>query len=462
MSKMKKIMKIRILSAGLLLLTMSSCGIYTSYQRSESLPTDSLYRDMPEGGQDTTSLASLSWRELFTDPCLVKWIETGLEQNTDLLTARLRTEAAAASLQASKLAFLPSVSLTPQGSLSHVEGGSNSKTYSLGGALEWEIDAFGSLRNAKKGSRAAYEAQCAYEQAVQTQLVATIADTYYSLVALDKKLVITQQTVEKWKENVRVMQALKRAGQQSEAAVAQSEANLATAEASVLTLRKQINELENSFSTLLGMVPQKIERNDLFDLQFQSELSIGVPAQLLSNRPDVRQAEYQLAQAFYATNSARSAFYPHITLSGSAGWTNNLGTIVNPGKWLLNAVGSLVQPLFNRGKNIANLKIAKAQQEEALLAFGQKLLDAGAEVNNALVQWQTAQGRIALDRKQITSLESAVNSTSKLMKHGNTNYLEVLTAQQTLLQAQLSEVTDKYDEIQSVINLYHALGGGTK
>lgn len=455
-------MKIQIISACILLLTMSSCGIYTTYQRSESLPTDSLYRDMPEGKQDTTSLANLSWRELFTDPCLVKWIEIGLEQNTDLKTARLRTEAAAASLQASKLAFLPSVSLTPQGSLSRVEGGSTTKTYSLGGALDWEIDAFGSLRNAKKGSRAAYDAQCAYEQAVQTQLIAAIADSYYSLVALDKKLVITQQTVEKWKENVRTMQALKRAGEQTEAAVAQSTANLTAAEASVLTLQKQINELENAFSTLLGMVPQKIERSDLFDLQFQSELSIGVPVQLLSNRPDVRQAEYQLAQAFYATNSARSAFYPHITLSGSAGWTNNLGTIVNPGKWLLSAVGSLVQPIFNRGKNIANLRIAKAQQEEALLAFGQRLLDAGAEVNNALVQWQTARGRIALNQKQIASLESALNSTSKLMKHGNTNYLEVLTAQQTLLQAQLSDLTDKYDEIQSVINLYHALGGGTR
>lgn len=456
-------MKIRNLTAGMLLLTMSSCGIYTNYHRPESLPTDSLYRDIPVNEEDTASLGSLSWRELFTDSCLVKWIEVGLKQNTDLQTARLRTEAAAASLQASKLAFLPSVSLTPQGTLSSIDGSKTSKTYSLGGTAEWEIDAFGSLRNAKKGSRAAYEAGRAYEQAVQTQLVATIADTYYSLVALDKKLVITQQTVEKWRENVRAMQALKRAGQQNEAAVAQSEANLLTAESSVLTLQKQIQELENAFSTLLGMVPQEIERSDLFDLCFSSELSTGVPALLLSKRPDVRQAEYQLAEAFYATNSARSAFYPHITLSGSAGWTNNTGAaIVNPGKWLLNAVGSLVQPLFNKGTNIANLKIAKAQQEEALLAFGQKLLDAGAEVNDALVQWQTAQARLALDQRQIASLESAVHSTRKLMQHGNINYLEVLAAQQALLQSQLSEVSDKYDEIQGVINLYHALGGGTE
>ena len=280
---------------------------------------------------------------------------------------------------------------------------------------------------------------------------------------MDKKLTITRETVEKWRENVRTMQALKRAGEQTEAAVAQSQASLLEAESSALVLGKQIHELENSFSTLLGMAPQDIERGDLFNLDFPAELSTGLPAELLNRRPDVRQAEWQLAEAFYATNKARSAFYPRITLSGSAGWTNNGGTgITNPGKWLLKAVGSLTQPLFNKGQNVANLKIAKAQQEEAVLAFSQKLLDAGAEVNNALTQWQTARKTMALDKQRTESLESAVRSTQKLMQHGTTNYLEVLTAQQTLLAAQLSEVTDKYDEIQGVINLYHALGGGAQ
>ena len=424
---------------------------------------DNLYRDIAVTERDTSSIADLSWRELFTDPCLVRWIETGLKQNTDLQTARLRTEEARATLTASKLAFLPSVSLTPQGSLSSYDAAKATKTYSLGASAEWEVDAFGSLRNAKKGSRAAYEASRAYEQAVQTQLVATIADTYYSLVAMDKKLAITRETVEKWRENVRTMQALKRAGEQTEAAVAQSQASLLEAESSVLALEKQIHELENSFSTLLGMVPQDIKRSDLFDLDFPAELSTGVPAELLNRRPDVRQVEWQLAKAFYATNKARSAFYPRITMSGSAGWTNNGGVgITNPGKWLLDAVGSLTQPLFNKGQNIANLKIAKAQQEEALLAFSQKLLDAGAEVNNALTQWQTARKAMELDHRRTESLESAVRSTQKLMRHGTTNYLEVLTAQQTLLSARLTEVTDKYDEIQGVINLYHALGGGTE
>lgn len=451
---------ITMLSAALLL---SSCGIYTNYRRSESLPVDSLYRDVPKVMQDTASLADLSWRELFTDPLLVKWIEAGLEKNSDLQIARLRTEEAQASLRASRLSFLPSVSLTPQGSLSSFGGSKPSKTYSVGGTAEWEIDAFGSLRNAKKGSHAALEASRAYEQAVQTQLVATIAETYYSLLALDRKLAITRETARQWGENVRVMKALKRAGEKNDAAVAQAEASRLDAESAVLSLEKQIHELENSFSTLIGIIPTAIERGNLLELSFKEELSVGVPVQLLGRRPDVRQAEWQLAQAFYATNEARSAFYPKITLSGSAGWTNNSGaSIANPGDWLLSAVGSLVQPLFNKGRNIANLKIAKAQQQQAQITFAQKLLDAGAEVNNALTGWQTARNDAELNRRKVETLEAAVRSTQLLMEHGNTNYLEVLTARQTLLQAQLAEVSDRYEEIQSVISLYHALGGGIK
>ena len=409
---------ITMLSAALLL---SSCGIYTNYQRSESLPVDSLYRDVPKVMQDTASLADLSWRELFTDPLLVKWIEAGLEKNSDLQIARLRTEEAQASLRASRLSFLPSVSLTPQGSLSSFGGAKPSKTYSLGGTAEWEIDAFGSLRNAKKGSHAAWEASRAYEQAVQTQLVATIAETYYSLLALDRKLAITRETARQWGENVRVMKALKRAGEKNDAAVAQAEASRLDAESAVLSLENQIHELENSFSTLIGIIPTAIERGNLLELSFKEELSVGVPVQLLGRRPDVRQAEWQLAQAFYATNEARSAFYPKITLSGSAGWTNNSGAdIANPGDWLLSAVGSLVQPLFNKGRNIANLKIAKAQQQQAQITFAQKLLDAGAEVNNALTGWQTARKDAELNRRKVETLESAVRSTKLLMEHGNT------------------------------------------
>ncbi len=457
-------MKSRILLCILALAPMlGGCGIYSNYSRPESIQADSLYRAevLPPTQQDSSSLAQLSWRELFTDPYLVKLIEKGLEQNTDLLTAQLRVEEAKASLTASKLAFFPSLNFNPQGTVSSFDGAAATKTYSLDFAASWEIDAFGSLRNSMKGTAATYQAQLAYEQAVRTQLIATIADNYYSLVAADKSVELTRATVESWEDCVKTMEALKRSGDQNEAAVAQTRASLLEAQAQLLSYEQQVFELENTLSTLLGEAPGKIERSSLFELEFPGELSVGVSAELLSKRPDVRQAEWTLANAFYATNSARSAFYPKITLSGTAGWTNSSGSaIVDPGKWLLSAVGSIVQPLFNNGSNIANLKIAKAQQEEAVLAFSQTLLDAGSEVNNALKQWQTSRATMEYDAQRVELLEQVVKSTTLLMQYGTTNYLEVITARQTLLAAQLAEVNDKYSEIQSVITLYHALGGG--
>ena len=441
--------------------TLSSCHIYRAYQRPESVTvSDSLYRQ-PVASADTASLASLSWKELFTDPLLQQLIETGLANNTDLNIARLKVKEAEALLMTSRLSYLPSISLTPQGTLSSIEGSKPSKTYDLAVSADWEIDLFGKLLNAKRGAQAALEQSEAYRQAVQTQLVATIANSYYTLLMLDRQLAITCSTADTWTESVRTMKALKRAGQVTEMAVAQTEASKLSVDASVVSLKRQINEMENSLSTLLGLSPQEIMRSTLEDQEFPDSLSTGVPLQLLSRRPDVRQCEAQLATAYYATNSARSAFYPSITLSGSAGWTNAAGAAIsNPGQWLLSAVGSLVQPIFNRGKNIANLKIAKAQQEEALLTFQQSLLDAGAEVNNALVQWQSARERITLDDRQTISLRSALRSSELLMQHSSQNYLEVLTARQSLLQAELNVASDRFDEIQGVINLYHALGGG--
>lgn len=441
--------------------TLTGCHIYRAYERPESVNvSDSLYRQ-PVAGEDTASLASLSWKELFTDPQLQQLIETGLNNNTDLSIARLKVKEAEALLMTSRLSYLPSVSLTPQGTLTSADGNKASKTYNLAASADWEIDLSGKLLNSKRGAQAALEQSEAYRQAVQTQLVATIANSYYTLLMLDEQLDISRRTAQTWDESVRTMKALKRAGQATEMAVAQTEAGKLAVDASVLSVERQINEMENSLSTLLGLSPQAIERSTLKEQQFPDTLSTGVPLQLLSRRPDVRQCEAQLAVAYYATNSARSAFYPSITLSGSAGWTNATGaTVTNPGQWLLTAVGSLVQPIFNRGKNIANLKIAKAQQEEALLTFRQSLLDAGAEVNDALVQWQTARQRIRLDEQQVAALRSALHSSELLMQHSSQNYLEVLTARQSLLQAELNTTTDRFDEIQGVINLYHALGGG--
>ena len=439
--------------------SLSGCGIYSSYKPATDVP-DQLFRDVTVAA-DSTGLGSLDWRELFTDPHLQALIAEGLENNTDLRTAHLRVEEAEASLLSSRLAFLPSVSLTPQGTLSSFDGAKTTKTYQLAASASWEIDIFGRLRNAKKGAQAALEQTKSYGQAVRTQLISTIANTYYSLLLLDNQLAVSERTAALWKENIQAMRALKNAGLSNEAAVSQAEANSLSVDASLLTLRQQMKETENSLSTLLGKTPQAIARGRLADQQFPQSLSAGIPLELLKSRPDIRQAEQVLAQAFYTVGEARSAFYPNVTLSGGAGWTNSAGAaIVNPGALLLQAVGSLTQPLFNKGTNIARLKIAKAQQEEASLAFQQSLLNAGSEVNNALTQWQTARQRIVIGEKQVATLQTAVRSTQLLMDHGTTNYLEVLTARQTLLQAQLTLETDRFDEIQGVISLYHALGGG--
>lgn len=438
------------------------CSVYRTYERPDLPVIDSLYQSpQPAGSADTVSLAALSWKELFTDEPLQQLIETGLRNNVDLEVARLKVAEAEAMLRSSKLAYLPSVSLAPQGSVSRPENAGTARSYDLAAAADWELDIFGRLTNAKREAKAALEESEAYRQAVQTQLVATIADSYYTLLMLDEQVSITRRTAENWAENLRVMQALKRAGQTTQMAVAQTEASKLSADASVLTLERQISETENALCALLGIPSQHIGRSTLDAQRFPQELAAGVPLQLLQRRPDVRQSEAALAGAFYAANAARAAFYPSVTLSGSAGWTNAAGgAISNPGQWLLSAVGSLVQPLFMRGQNAAALKVAKAQQQEALLAFRQSLLDAGMEVNNALVQWQTARRRLTLDEQQIVSLRSAVRSSELLMRYSSQNYLEVLTARQTLLQAELSAVSDRFDEIQGVINLYHALGGG--
>lgn len=422
---------------------------------------DSLYRQPVLSADTAVSIADLSWKELFTDPQLQNLIETGLRNNSDLGIARLRVKEAEALLKSAKLSYLPSISLNPQGTIGKAEHGNTTKSYDLAASASWEVDIFGRLTNARREACAVLEQNESYRQAVQTQLIATIANNYYMLLMLDEQLRITRRTAENWAENLRVMKALKKAGQATDMAVAQTEAGKLSVDASLLSLEKEIAGLENSFSALLGTAPTRIERSVLDAQSFPDTLLVGVPLQLLQRRPDVRQSEAALAAAFYVTNQARAAFYPSITLGGSAGWTNAAGAVVtNPGQWLLSAVGSLVQPLFNRGQNIANLKVAKARQEEAMLSFRQSLLDAGMEVNNALVQWQTARGRLVLDERQVASLASAVRSAELLMKHSSQNYLEVLTARQTLLQAELDAASDRFDEIQGVISLYHALGGG--
>lgn len=439
---------------------LSSCGVYTRYSRpAMEVDVDSLYR-APVAESDTASLASMPWREFFTDPHLQALIAKGLERNTELGIARLQTEEAQAVLQNARLSYLPTVNLNPQAGVSHYNG-ETKRSYNIGAAASWEVDIFGRVTNAKRGASASLEQSCAYAQAVKTQLVATIAEGYYTLLMLDEQLAISEETLANWDETIVTLEALVQAGKANDVAVHQACASRTALKASMLTIRKSISETENAISALLKEPAHAIVRSTLADQHFPDDISVGLPLLLLSNRPDVKQAEAALAEAFYATNSARSAFYPTLTLSGSLGWTNNGGgSILNPGKWLSSAIASLTAPLFNKGTNIANLKIAEARQQEASLRFEQSLLDAGNEVNDALTEWQTADGRIVLDHRQITDLEAATEKTRLLVRYTSANYLEVLTAQQSLLNARLTLAQDCVGKIQAVIRLYHALGGG--
>lgn len=440
--------------------TLNSCGIYTKYKPSTQVPED-LYGEEVALSDSADNLGNLGWREVFTDPYLRELIEQGLQNNTDLQSAQWRVEEAEATLMSAKLAFLPSFALAPQGTVSSFDGGKATQAYSVPVTASWELDIFGRMRNAKHQARALLEQSHDYRQAVQTQLVSGIANVYYTLLMLDEQLAISERTQQSWKETVDATRALMDAGLANEAAVSQMEATYYSISTSILDLKEQINQTENSLSLLLAESPRSVGRGKLEGQALPDHLAVGIPMQMLSNRPDVRRAEHSLESAFYATNQARSAFYPSVVLSGSAGWTNSAGSmIVNPGKFLATAIGSLTQPLFNRGANIAQLKIAKAQQEEAELSFRQALLNAGSEVNDALVKYQTARDKAGLFEKQIASLEKAYESTSLTMQYGNTTYLEVLTAQQSLLNALLTQVANRFTEIQGVINLYQALGGG--
>ncbi len=449
-------------------LLMSSCGIYNSYKAETDVP-EGIYGNVVQESvqEDSVTLGDLAWEELFTDPHLQSLIRQALESNTDYLSAQLRVEQAEATLLSAKLAYLPSFALAPQGVVSSFDNMKASQTYSLPITASWQLDLFGGIRNAKKQAKALHAQSLDYQQAVRTQLIAGIANTYYTLLMLDEQLALSLESEAAWQETVRSARAMMNAGRYNEAGVAQMEAAHYAVQTSVLTLKEQINQVENSLSLLLAETPRKHERSKLTDNNAKSlvampdKYSVGVPVSMLSCRSDVRAAERSLEAAFYGTNAARSAFYPQITLSGSAGWTNSAGSMIfNPAKFIASAVGSLTQPLFAQGRLAGQLKIAKAQQETASLAFQQTLLNAGVEVNEALTAWQTARQKSGLMDKQVASLENALRSTTLLMEHGNTTYLEVLTARQSLLNAQLSLAANKFAETQSVITLYQALGGG--
>ncbi len=446
---------------------LSSCHIYKSYDRPEDITTAGLYRDTVAGGDtlvaDTANFGNLPWREVFTDPKLQALIEQALTSSPDIRIAALKVKEAQAPLLASKLAFIPALTLSPQGTVSSWDKGKATQTYSLPVTASWQIDLFGQLLNLKRQAQATLEQTKAYEQNTRVQLIANTANLYYTLLMLDRQLEITEGTAEILKKNTETMEAMKESGiyNTTEAAVEQSRAAYAQVQASLPDIRTNIREIENSLCLLLGEPAHAIERGILEEQQLPSDFSAGIPLQLLSNRPDVKAAEQALASAYYNTNVARSNFYPRITLSGSAGWTNSAGAaIVNPAKLLASAVASLTQPIFQNGANIAKLKIAKAQQEEAQIQFQTTLLNAGNEVSNALGQYQACSQKVEARNMEVNSAKNAADYTKELFNLGTSTYLEVLSAQQSYLSAQLSEVSDTFSRMQAVISLYQALGGG--
>ncbi len=454
---MKILPLITILSIGL-----TGCNLYSNYSRPEGLPVESLYDDSTMMKADSLeSLGSMPWQQLFTDPCLRALISEGLDSNTDLQVALLRVDEAAAGLTAAKLAYLPSLTFSPNGAITSVDGNKASKTYELPVALSWEVDLFGKLRNAKKESQALLLQQSAYSRLVRSQLVSSIASAYYSLLMLDEQIEISRQTIEIWQEQVRTMELQLKVGDIRENAVNQARANLNGLLATQNTLVRQQRETENALCTLIGVPHRDIERSTLDAQLIPDDIKVGVPLQLLSQRPDVVQAEMALAAAYYSTNQSRAAFYPSLTLGGSAAWTNALGqAVTNPGGWILSALGSLTQPIFQRGKLISNLRVSKDEERIALLNYKQALLDAGQEVNDALYAIESHTANIDFHTAQSEALEKTVKANETLFRTANATYLELLSSRQDLLNSRLNLVADRVSRLQSVVALYKALGGG--
>ena len=450
------------MSAAMLL---SSCGLYNKYERPE-VDTKGLVRDTQSltdtlAVQDTTSFGNLPWRTVFTDPQLQSLIEQGLKQNPDLLNAALNVQMVNEALKVAKLAFLPSVAISPQGTLSSFDGAAATKAYSLPVSASWNVDLFGNLLSAKHSAQMQLIATKDYQTVVKTNIISAIANLYYTLLMIDRQLEIVSDMEQLTKETWDKMKFMhdNRVGYRS-TAVQSAEAAYYQVQAQRVDLLRQMREAENSLSLLLGQPGQTIARGKFAEQSLPTEFSTGVGIQMLANRADVHQYEMSLAQCFYDVETARSRFYPNITITGTAAFTNQNG-MVNPGKWLLSAVGSLVQPIFQHGQIVAGLKVAKMQYEQAFNKWQNAIYKAGNEVSNALVAYNSYSQKVELDGKRVQVLKQNVDDTRKLMESSaNTTYLEVITAQSNLLNAEIAEVSDQLSKMQAVVSLYQALGGG--
>lgn len=458
-------MKKQIIGVMCVAAMMSSCHIYKAYDRPEAITTSGIYRDPASAtdtlASDTTNMGNLPWKEVFRDAKLQALIEEGLNNNVDVQAAALRVKEAKVMLTSAKLSYLPSINIAPQGTATSMDDGNYVKAYTLPAVASWEFDLFGKILNSKRGQKVAYQKSQYAQQAVRSSIICGIANVYYSLLMLDRQVAITTETSDIYKENVRVMEAMKTAGMTTEAGVAQMRAASNQVDASLIDLKRQVRETENSLAILLGRTPQTIERTTLDEQVMPEKLMAGVPLQLLENRPDVKMAEMTLAAAYYSTNQARAAFYPGLTITGTAGWTNGSNiSVSNPGVFLMQAMASLAQPIFNKGKLIANLKVTKAEEKIAQMNYQQTILKAGKEVSDALFLFDCQNKKLENDKVRVEQLNKAVIATKALFQSASATYLEVLTSQQSLLSAQLSEVADNFQRIQAVINLYSAVGGG--
>ena len=444
-------------------LLLASCGLYNKYERPE-VNTQGLVRDTLSltdtlAVNDTTSFGNLPWRSVFTDPQLQTLIQQGLDNNVDLLNAALSVKMIEAQLACAKLAFLPSIALTPQGTLSSFDGSKTTKSYQLPISASWNVDLFGNILSVKRSAQMQLLQAKDYQLAVKTNIITGVANLYYTLLMLDRQLEILTEMEGLTKETWDMMALQMKFGRARSTSVQSAEASYYSVQSQITDMKRQIREVENSLSLLLCQPGQAISRGKLYEQSLPSEFSTGVALQMLNNRPDVHAAEMSLAACYHNVQTARSRFYPSINITGSGIFTNNNGT-VNPGKWLLSAIGSLTQPIFANGQLVAGLKVAKAQQEQAFNNWQNAIYKAGNEVSNALVSYNSYDERSRLEQKQTDLYRQTVEDTRQLYKSSGSTYLEVISAQANLLNAEITKVTDDFYKMQAVVSLYSALGGG--
>lgn len=444
---------------GILGMAMASCSLYDKYESNTPIPADVLGINTVDT-LDANIPAPMSWREFFTDPLLKQLIEEALASNTDLNSARIAIEQSEISLKMAKKSILPSLFFSPSGTIASFNG-NTSETYNVPLQVNWDLGQTGSYTNKKRAAEAVILQARAREDAVRANLVSAVAQQYCLLQLLDRQLEILTQTDSLWGASLEVQKVLWENGKIYSTAVNQQESSCMSVKTQMVDVRRNIRGVENAICRLLAVSPRHIERSRWGIYAMPQLAGESLSAQMLRHRPDIRLADHAMEEAFYNMQVARSAFYPGISLSGAAGWTNSAGgAIVNPGKILLNIMGSLTQPIFARGQLKGNLELAKLTQENLRNKYVQKVIDAGNQVNEALADCQAAGQKYGYYHRQVEVLHDAYNGTHELMDNGKASYLEVLTAQETLLNAQLSEATNMYDAAQAVIELYIALGGG--